>query len=201
MKKYYFKYSLSLKVNITRDPCFVDYVIKKNEKRQKVQGLFYNPFLVSKLQIMRISFFYLKKHNFKKVYRILFNYRSSSQVRKISCAIKRVNILFNERNFFQFWCINLSYTLYLSRFVKSVGQAYYLIRSRKVYVNGKVVQNFNYLLKPGDVVFVKNLRSLMVLEKLFNTWGKFYGVQFEVPFFIEVSFSSKSFVYAGLFLE
>lgn len=201
MKKYYFKYSLSLKINITRDPCFVDYVIRKNEKRQKVQGLFYNPFLISKLQIMRISSFYLKKHNFKKIYRILFNYRSSSQVRKISCAIKRVNILFNERNFSQFWCINLSYTLYLSRFVKSVAQAYYLIRSRKVYVNGKVVKNFNYLLKPGDVVFVKNLTNLMILEKLFNTWGKSYGVHFEIPFFIEVSFSSKSLVYAGLFLE
>lgn len=197
MKRYYFKYSFSLKINILKDARFVEHVLKKKGKKAQIQGLFYNPFNISRQQIVKISSFYLKKQQSIKIYRILFNYRSNRQLQNLFKVISRIDFLNSISNYSKFWCIHLTYILYLSRFVKSVSQAYIFIRNRKVYVNGKRVTRFNYIVKPGDVIFVKSVDQF---GPYFNTWGNSYGVFFEIPFFLEISFSSKSIVYAGLFI-
>lgn len=114
--------------------CFLRGVYLCHYKNLEVSHLYYYKFINK--QILRYYLVNYKDSNFKKI--ILKNF------------------LFFEKR--------LDFNLYQAHFVKSLREAKFFISKGCVYVNGKVVKAYNYLLKENDLIEINKFFFNFVLN-------------------------------------
>ena len=106
----------------------------------------------------RLSFFYgkLKKFYLKKLLKEIFKKSKISKENLITLFIQQLEN-------------RLDTILYRTHFAYSVQNARQLISHKKVYVNGKIMQQSGYVVKKGDLITFKNGVHKSLHQNIFNS--------------------------------
>jgi len=106
----------------------------------------------------RLSFFYgkLKKSYLKKLLKEIFKKSKISKKNLITLLIQQLEN-------------RLDTILRRTHFAYSLHNARQLIAHKKVYVNGKIMQQSNYILKKGDLITFKNNIHKSLHQNILNS--------------------------------
>lgn len=132
---------------------------------------------------------FYKKQRFKS-YLNLKDYQLKNYIKNLK---KKKFYLFDFFYFLEYRLDTILYRVFFFQNYKVVRQ---FIRNYGVYVNGKLVKNYNYIARIGDLIQLsKNLASLKMLMYLMN---QFFLVPF--PKYFEVNYNILSLVVKSFFL-
>lgn len=132
---------------------------------------------------------FYKKQRFKS-YLNLKDYQLKNYIKNLK---KKKFYLFDFFYFLEYRLDTILYRVFFFQNYKVVRQ---FIRNYGVYVNGKLVKNYNYIARIGDLIQLsKNLASLKMLMYLMN---QFFLVPF--PKYFEVNYNILSIVVKSFFL-
>ncbi len=132
---------------------------------------------------------FYKKQRFKS-YLNLKDYQLKNYIKNLK---KKKFYLFDFFYFLEYRLDTILYGVFFFQNYKVVRQ---FIRNYGVYVNGKLVKNYNYIARIGDLIQLsKNLASLKMLMYLMN---QFFLVPF--PKYFEVNYNILSLVVKSFFL-
>ncbi len=132
---------------------------------------------------------FYKKQRFKS-YLNLKDYQLKNYIKNLK---KKKFYLFDFFYFLEYRLFTILYRVFFFQNYKVVRQ---FIRNYGVYFNGKLVKNYNYIARIGDLIQLsKNLASLKMLMYLMN---QFFLVPF--PKYFEVNYNILSLVVKSFFL-
>lgn len=132
---------------------------------------------------------FYKKQRFKS-YLNLKDYQLKNYIKNLK---KKKFYLFDFFYFLEYRLDTILYRVFFFQNYKVVRQ---FIRNYGVYVNGKLIKNYNYIARIGDLIQLsKNLASLKMLMYLMN---QFFLVPF--PKYFEVNYNILSLVVKSFFL-
>ena len=86
-----------------------------------------------------------------------------------------------------------------TKFAKTFKEASFLIKNKRVFINGNILLNKSQFLKEGDVVFISNLKKRDFIKSFFFTKTKETTTIFKYSFRYEISFAGSHFVVCYLF--
>ena len=186
MKFFKFKYSKRYKFNLQNNPKLIHNIICSGQQASWNFNLFSFFSFTNDLLNVKNSFSFLFKHI--KITKIFLNIKN-----------KRIwDVYFNTSfDFFLLlpnWFCRIDTCLVFSRFCVSSLEAKKFIKENRVFVNGVPVVSFHYILKPGDLVELKSDLNT-ISSSSFRSCYKKSHVFFTFPSFLEISFSSNSFVF------
>ena len=172
-----YKKLLSLKKDIKNSDKILKFKKKKWHKFQQIllkskKKRFYDPVIHSLFNFksffnkkfkynlhnkQRLSFFYgkLKKSYLKKLLKEIFKKSKISKKNFITLFIQRLEN-------------RLDTILCRTHFAYSLQNAKQLITHKKVYVNGKIIQQSGYIVKKGDLITFKNDIHKSLYQNIFN---------------------------------
>ena len=163
---------------------------KKNKKKKNLKNLNLKRFFKFKLQ---------EKQKFKYFYGNISNHKLNFFYKK---SIKK-NKLKNSKNFIQLLESKLDTILYRSYLINNIFMSKYLIKTKKISVNNKIIKNVNYNLNPGDHVKIittsQNKKNLLYTLK--NSLRSFFKIDVQIllslinPKHLEINYKTLSFIY------
>ena len=109
----------------------------------------------------------------------------------------------NSKNFIQLLESKLDTILYRSYLINNIFMSKYLIKTKKISVNNKIIKNVNYNLNPGDLVKIittsQNKKNLLYTLK--NSLRSFFKIDVQIllslinPKHLEINYKTLSFIY------
>ena len=109
----------------------------------------------------------------------------------------------NSKNFIQLLESKLDTILYRSYLINNIFMSKYLIKTKKISVNNKIIKNVNYNLNPGDLVKIittsQNKKNLLYTLK--NSLRSFLKIDVQIllslinPKHLEINYKTLSFIY------